>query len=76
MAHIKLSHIKVGKKVIIKSFESDELFLKLMEMGCLPGETITVEPIAPLRDPISITVAGYRLSLRLDEADHIFVEEI
>ncbi len=76
MAHIKLSHIKVGKKVIIKSFESDELFLKLMEMGCLPGETITVEQIAPLRDPISITVAGYRLSLRLDEADHIFVEEI
>ncbi|MBN8832819.1 MAG: iron transporter [Niastella sp. SCN 39-18] len=73
---MKLSHIKVGKKVIIKSFESDELFLKLMEMGCLPGETITVEQIAPLRDPISITVAGYRLSLRLDEADHIFVEEI
>lgn len=62
--------------MIIKSFESDELFLKLMEMGCLPGETITVEQIAPLRDPISITVAGYRLSLRLDEADHIFVEEI
>ncbi|MBK8710628.1 MAG: ferrous iron transport protein A [Niastella sp.] len=76
MAHLKLSHIKVGKKVIIKSFASDELFLKLMEMGCLPGETITVEQIAPLRDPISITVAGYRLSLRLDEADHIFVEEI
>jgi ferrous iron transport protein A len=32
--------------------------------------------IAPFKDPISISVAGYQLSLRLNEADHIFVEEI
>ena len=43
-------------------------------MGCVPGETVTVEKIAPLRDPISIAVAGYTLSLRLDEARHILVE--
>lgn len=72
----KLSEIKIGRQVIIKSFESDEIFLKLMEMGCVPGETITVDQIAPFKDPISISVAGYRLSLRLDEADHILVEEI
>jgi Fe2+ transport system protein FeoA len=48
-----------------------------MEMGCVPGELIRVEQIAPLGDPISITVAGYNLSLRLDEADNIFmVEEV
>jgi ferrous iron transport protein A len=47
-----------------------------MEMGCLPGETIRVDKKAPLGDPISITVAGYNLSLRLDEADTILVEEI
>jgi ferrous iron transport protein A len=46
-----------------------------MEMGCVPGELIRVEQIAPLGDPISITVAGYNLSLRLDEADNIFMEE-
>jgi len=34
-----------------------------------------VEQVAPLGDPISITVAGYNLSLRLDEADNIFMEE-
>ncbi len=56
------------------SFEND-LFLKLMEMGCVPGELVKVEQIAPLGDPISITVAGYSLSLRLDEADNIFMEE-
>ena len=72
----KLSQVKVGKQVIIKSFEQDEIYLKLMEMGCVPGELITVDQVAPLKDPISITVAGYRLSLRLDEADQIFVEEI
>ncbi len=76
MTDKKLSEIKVGKQVVIKSFENDDIFLKLMEMGCVPGETITVEQIAPFKDPISITVAGYRLSLRLDEAEHILVEEI
>lgn len=72
----KLSEIKIGKTVIIHSFESDEIFLKLMEMGCVPGERITVDQIAPFKDPISITVAGYQLSLRLNEADHILVEEV
>ena len=46
-----------------------------MEMGCVPGELIRVEQVAPLGDPISITVAGYNLSLRLDEAENIFMEE-
>jgi ferrous iron transport protein A len=72
----RLSEIKIGKTVVIRSFENDEIFLKLMEMGCVPGENITVDQIAPFRDPISISVAGYQLSLRLNEADHIIVEEI
>ncbi len=72
----KLSEIKIGTTVVIRSFESDAIFLKLMEMGCVPGENITVDQIAPFRDPISITVAGYQLSLRLNEADQILVEEI
>jgi len=71
----KLSNLGVGQRAIIKSFESDELFIKLMEMGCIPGEMIVVEKIAPLKDPISVHVAGYTLSLRLDEAEHIIVEE-
>lgn len=72
----RLSEIAIGKKVVIKSFEKDEIFIKLMEMGCIPGETILVEQIAPLGDPISISVAGYNLSLRLNEANQIYVEEI
>jgi len=72
----RLSEIKVGKTVIIKAFEKDDIFLKLMEMGCVPGETIIVDQVAPLGDPISILVAGYNLSLRLNEAENIWVEEI
>ena len=72
----RLSEIKLGKTAIIRSFENDEIFLKLMEMGCVPGETVTVNQISPFKDPISITVAGYQLSLRLNEAENILVEEL
>lgn len=72
----RLSDIKPGKTVRIYSFETSDLFLKLMEMGCVPGEHVKVEQVAPLGDPISITVAGYNLSLRLNEARTIFVEEL
>jgi ferrous iron transport protein A len=71
----RLSELKVGKLAIITAFENDDIFLKLMEMGCIPGEIIKIDQIAPLGDPISITVAGYHLSLRLDEAEKIWVEE-
>jgi Fe2+ transport system protein FeoA len=72
----RLSEIKQGKTVTIVSFESNDLFLKLMEMGCIPGEKVKIEQIAPLGDPISIAVAGYTLSLRLNEAHEILVDEI
>ena len=72
----KLSELKPGQQAIIKRFNNNEIYLKLMEMGCLPGERISMEQIAPLGDPISINVAGYSLSLRLNEAENIIVEVI
>ena len=66
----------MGASAVIVSFDSDEIFLKLMEMGCVPGEQVLVEQVAPLGDPIAIKVSGYSLSLRLDEAENIFVEDI
>lgn len=73
---IRLSELAVGQKAMIHSFEKDEIFIKLMEMGCIPGELVKIEQIAPLGDPISISVSGYHLSLRLNEANSIFVEII
>lgn len=72
----RLSQLKPGQKAIIKDFDDQEIHLKLMEMGCLPGEKITVEQKAPLGDPVSVSIAGYTLSLRLNEADHIIVNTI
>ena len=72
----KLSELRPGQKAVIREFDNQEIHLKLMEMGCLPGEKISVEQIAPLGDPVSVIVAGYTLSLRLDEADHILVDLI
>ena len=71
----KLSELKVGEKGIIESFSSNDIFLKLMEMGCVPGERISVDLIAPMGDPMSVYVAGYSLSLRLNEAEHIFISQ-
>jgi ferrous iron transport protein A len=73
---LKLSQLKPGQKGIIREFNDSQIFLRLMEMGCVPGEKILLEQIAPMGDPISVKVAGYSLSLRLNEAEHIFVEII
>ncbi len=74
--NIKLSELKPGQQAVIKNFKNNDILLKLMEMGCIPGEIITIEQIAPLGDPISIAIAGYRLSLRMSEAENILVEMI
>ena len=72
---MRLSELKSGERATIHSFESSELELKLMEMGCIPGEEVVVEQIAPLGDPISIRIAGYSLSLRKNEAKQILVDK-
>lgn len=72
----KLSDIPTGITVVIREIQKDDFFLKLMEMGFIPGETVRVEQVAPLGDPISVYVAGYNLSLRLNEAESVLVEEL
>ena len=71
---VRLSELKPGQEGVIKEFNNNDIFLKLMEMGCVPGERILMEQVAPLGDPISVNVSGYHLSLRLNEAEHILVE--
>lgn len=63
-----LSELKLGQKGIIDSFTDYELSLKLLEMGCIPGEEIEVIRIAPWGDPIAISISGYVLGLRKAEA--------
>ncbi|HOZ85759.1 MAG TPA: FeoA family protein [Niabella sp.] len=68
-----LSELEPGQTATIVKFTTEDIFLKLMEMGCLPGERIEVVQKALFNDPMSVSVAGYLLSLRTDEARHIVV---
>lgn len=70
---MRLSQLAVGETGIVKEFTDLEMSVKLMEMGCLPGEEIRVARIAPLGDPIAIHVSGYQLSLRKQEASTIIL---
>ncbi len=63
-----LASLLLGEKAIIDSFTDEELSVKLLEMGCTPGEEVTLEKIAPLGDPIAFRISGYLLSLRIAEA--------
>ncbi|MGZ3871712.1 MAG: FeoA family protein [Mucilaginibacter sp.] len=69
-----LSELGPGEIGIVKEFTDLEMSVKLMEMGCLPGESITVSRIAPLGDPMAINVSGYQLSLRKFEASTIILQ--
>jgi ferrous iron transport protein A len=70
---LRLSQLPAGAKAIIQSHDESEFQLTLMEMGCIPGEPVMVEVIAPLGDPMAIRIAGYYLSIRKTDADKIWV---
>ncbi|MCF8449634.1 MAG: ferrous iron transport protein A [Taibaiella sp.] len=71
---VRLSELPAGVNAVIKSHDESEFRLTLMEMGCVPGEPVSVQMIAPLGDPMAINIAGYYLSIRKNEADKIWVE--
>ncbi|MDL5048521.1 FeoA family protein [Oscillatoria amoena NRMC-F 0135] len=68
-----IAHMKKGELAVISGFSDEHLSAKLMEMGCLPGVTVRFNFSAPLGDPVCITVAGYELSLRLEEASTVLI---
>ena len=68
-----LSQLPIGVSATIVSVDENFLSLKLMEMGCIPGEIVKVSKVAPMGDPITISVANYSLSMRKKEAESIVV---
>lgn len=71
---ILLSEIKPGYRAIISGFKEDEIPLKMLEMGLLPGNSVLVKRISPLGDPMHIRVAGFDMALRLTEAAFVFID--
>ena len=66
--------LKIGQKAIIKDFDIDEIPLKLIEMGCLPGNLVEILQIAPLGDPLFLNINDSYLAIRLETACKIQVE--
>ena len=62
-----------GETAIIAGFSDDELSVKLLEMGFLPGTAVRFNFSAPLGDPVCVSVSGYDLSLRKSEAAAISI---
>ncbi|MGB3585741.1 MAG: FeoA family protein [Tunicatimonas sp.] len=69
-----LAKMMPGEKKVIQQLKPSSLSVKLLEMGLLPGKTVRYNFSAPFGDPISVQVAGYQLSLRLDEAELVEVQ--
>ncbi len=68
--------LKRGQRGIIKEFTDDILPIKLLELGCLPGNEVELVQIAPLKDPIYINVNGSHIAIRRSMAKLIELELI
>jgi ferrous iron transport protein A len=71
-----VAHLKRGQKGIIKEFADDILPIKLLELGCLPGNEVEMVQVAPLNDPIYINVNGSHIAIRREVALQIELEII
>ena len=70
-----LRQAKIGETVkIVKLHGEGAIKRRIMDMGLTKGVEVYVRKIAPLGDPIEITVRGYELSLRIADAEMIEVE--
>ena len=69
-----LRDVKIGETVTVKKLTGEgAVKRRIMDMGITKGTEITVRKVAPLGDPIEITVRGYELSLRKEDAEMVEV---
>jgi len=72
-----LDKLKIGSTAVIRSVGGEgALRLRLLDMGLIPRTKVTMRKIAPMGDPIEITVRGYELTLRVADAMNIEIEQI
>ena len=69
-----LLDLTIGQKAVLADFIDERLPVKLMELGCLPGNEVELLQIAPLNDPLYYLVAGNRIAIRRDTASLICLE--
>jgi len=69
-----LLDLKIGQKAIISDCIDEKIPVKLMELGCLPGNEVQLLQIAPLNDPLYYLVAGNRIAIRRNMASLIYLD--
>lgn len=74
MSHT-LDTLKRGERAIIIDVSSEEIPLKLLEMGCLPGNSVKLVQVAPFADPMYLNINGSHLAIRKETAIHIIIEK-
>ena len=73
---ITIADLKRGQRGIIKNFTDENVPLKLLEMGCLPGNEVELVQIAPFRDPLYLNINGSHLAIRKETAIQIEIEVV
>ncbi|WP_411893862.1 FeoA family protein [Winogradskyella sp. A2] len=71
-----LADLKRGQQGIIKDVSSIHVPLKLLEMGCLPGNSVELVQVAPFADPMYLNINGSHLAIRKETAIHILIETV
>jgi ferrous iron transport protein A len=69
-----IDQLKINQKAIISDFDIDTIPLKLIEMGCLPGNKVELLQRAPFGDPLFVNINESFLAIRLETASQIRVE--
>ena len=72
--HTTIHSLKKGEQAIIKDFDIAVVPLKLLEMGCLPGNTVELLQIAPFGDPLFLNINGSHVAIRVETAKEIEVD--
>ena len=72
-----LSDLEIGKSGRVLTVDGEKMLRRrLLDMGITPHTVITVKKAAPLGDPIELLLRGYVLTLRLEDASKITIEEV
>lgn len=70
-----LGDAKIGSTVVVTKIEGDSAYKRrIMDMGITKGSELYIRKVAPLGDPVEITVRGYELSVRKDDAQCVQVK--
>jgi len=72
---VTIADLKRGEQGIIIDVSSAHIPLKLLEMGCLPGNTVKLLQVAPFQDPMYLNINGTHLAIRKETASYIIIEK-